>query len=127
MSTTSTPVLAFRYAIMDVLGGIVLFPFWWYSIGLATVFAWAGSSIAETSRVFGLGIWMRNLFVPMYGDTSLVGRAISFFIRLVMIVVRGLAVLFWSIAILLCILLYLTVLPAAVSGLAFHLIGLFLV
>lgn len=127
MSTTSTPVLAFRYAIMDVLGGIVLFPFWWYSVGAVTVMSWAGSSIRETSRLFGLGVWVRNLFVPMYGDTSFVGRAISFGIRLIMIVVRGLAVACWSLIILLCVLLYLLVLPAAVSGLVFHLVGLFLV
>ena len=127
MSTTSTPVLALRYALWDTLGGILFFPFWWYTVGLMTVFAWAGSSIADTSRIFGLGVWMRNLFVPMYGDTSFVGRAISFGIRLFMILVRGIAVLFWAVLIVFCVLLYIGALPAAVAGILFHVVGLFLV
>ncbi len=125
MSITSTPILVLRYAMKDVIGGIIFFPIWWYTIGFMTVLSWAASSIGEMSQMFGLGVWVRNLFVPMYGDTSIIGRLISFGIRLVMITVRGVVVLCWSVIVFVCVGVYLALLPAVVSGVVFHVTGLF--
>ncbi len=122
---TSTPILVLRYAIKDVIGGIIFFPIWWYTIGFMTVLSWAASSIGEMSQMFGLGVWVRNLFVPMYGDTSIIGRLISFGIRLVMIAVRGAVVACWSVIVFVCVGVYLALLPAVVSGVVFHVTGLF--
>lgn len=122
---TSTPILVLRYAIKDVIGGIIFFPIWWYTVGFMTVLSWAASSIGEMSQMFGLGVWVRNLFVPMYGDTSIIGRLISFGIRLVMIAVRGAVVACWSVIVFVCVGVYLALLPAVVSGVVFHVTGLF--
>lgn len=109
---------------MDILGSIVFFPVWWYSRGLKTVTKGAVSSVKNTAAYFGLGIWVKNLFVPMYGDDSLAGRAISFGIRLAMIIVRGIGIAIWAVLVFVAWLIYLLSLPLSMIGLLYHGIGL---
>jgi len=59
-----------------------------------------GSSIADTAAAAGLGLWVRNIFVPMYGQHDVWGRIVSFIIRLANIVVRSMWVSLWA---LLCV------------------------
>lgn len=77
------------------------------------------------SRLLGFDVWSKNLFVPMYGDVSMSGRAISFMLRLFMTVVLGLALLFWIIVMFAFGLLYLLILPVAVIGILAQIIFLF--
>ena len=57
----------------------------------------------------------------MYGETSFGGRVISFFARLVMIAVRGVAWIIWMIVVFALFVFYFLVLPAGVIGLIIHL------
>ena len=79
---------------------IIYAPVWWYSAGLLWFMGRVGASIKETSVSAGLGIWVKNLFVPMYGQYDAWGRIMSFFVRFVNIIVRSLWVGFW---VLLCV------------------------
>jgi len=40
-------------------------------------------------------IWVKNIFIPMYGQYNAIGRFISFFVRLFQIISRSLILFFW--------------------------------
>ncbi len=49
--------------------------------------------IRDFDLTLGFSIWLKNLFVPMFGQTDFAGRAISFFLRIFQIIFKGLALL----------------------------------
>ncbi len=117
----NTAVLGLRYFAVDLFGGVLFFPVWWYTRGLAMILRWLGRRARGANVRLGVGVWIRNLFVPMYGETSFGGRVISFFARLVMIAVRGVAWIIWMIVVFALFVFYFLVLPAGVIGLIIHL------
>lgn len=119
----TTAVLAARYFFVDLVGGVIAFPIWWYTRGTLHTLAWARDSVRDSARALALGVWVRNLFVPMYGERGAEGRIISFFIRAAMIVLRGLAVGIWALIVGILVALYLVVPAAALVGLFFNLSG----
>jgi hypothetical protein len=92
---------------------VVYFPLWWYGRGLSNCVRGVFSWLRGQSRAIGAWVWIRNLFVPMYGQRDIAGRAISFVIRLVQIVFRGLATIFLAFVSLVAVLVWLG-LPIAV-------------
>lgn len=99
----------------EILGRIIwdflYFPLWWYSAGLAKtirgIFDFWGSQEAS----LGFLIWLKNIFVPMYGQHDFPGRLISFLIRLIQIIYRGLAMLIFIIFGLIFLAFYLVLPP----------------
>lgn len=94
---------------IDILGSIAYFPVWWYSKGLSTVVRAAIHAIKYRKDAYALKVWIRNFFVPMYGQYDWAGRLISVFMRFVVIIGRSFAlavesvvyfigILFWIIA-----------------------------
>jgi hypothetical protein len=79
----------------SILIDIIFFPFWWYSIGLVKTIKSLAGFIADREKSLGLLVWMKNIFVPMYGQRDIQGAIISFFVRLVQIIFRGIIMLFW--------------------------------
>jgi hypothetical protein len=47
------------------------------------------------NRFLAPGLWLRNIFVPMYGQYDFQGRMISFFMRFINFVGRSVALCFW--------------------------------
>jgi len=82
----SRSALTLRFLAVDVVGSVLYFPVWWYSVGAFKVLRWCWGRLAGAAAAFGFGIWIRNLFTPMYGQRDIAGRLISFFMRLVTIV-----------------------------------------
>ena len=117
-------VLAIKYFFADLLGGVIAFPIWWYTFGLKIMLQWLGRSIKLVNQYTAVSVWIKNLFVPMYGETGFAGRVISFFIRLFMILARGLGFVVLSILVFTLFGLYLAILPLAVIGIIYHLGGL---
>jgi len=72
---------------------VLYFPIWWYSKGLAKVLKGAWLFIKDSEQSFGLLIWVKNIFVPMFGQTDIAGRVISFFLRLFQILWKSIALL----------------------------------
>lgn len=101
---------------------VVSLPVWWYGKGLRLVAQWFFEIVKDVSKTFALCVWVKNLFVPMYGDTSFVGRAISFGIRLVMIFARGIGVAILVLALFVLFVVYLFILPLAIVGFFYHLL-----
>ena len=79
----------------ELVGDIVYFPLWWYSRGYLKMIISLRDFIVNRERSLGFFIWTKNLFRPMYGQEDMWGRVISFFVRLIQIIVRGLIMIFW--------------------------------
>lgn len=119
----STAGLAARYFFGDLVGGIVLFPIWWYTRGVMVAGKGALGAFASADRNLGFSVWLKNLFVPMYGETELSGRIVSFGVRLGVLLFRGIGVLAWGIAGILMLFVHLVALPVAVIGILYHGLG----
>ncbi len=63
------------------------------------------------------GLWLKNIFVPMFGQYDWQGRLVSFFMRLVQVVVRSVALVFWLIACLVLFVLWLALPVVVATGL----------
>lgn len=86
--------------IVNLTGEILYFPVWWYSVGLWRLLKGLYNFWHGQEENLGFWVWMKNIFVPMYGQSDWTGRLISFFVRLVQIIARGLALLFWLVVVL---------------------------
>jgi hypothetical protein len=94
--------------IIKILAEIIYFPVWWYSVGFIGTIKRAWHFWRQREKMLGFTIWLKNIFVPMYGQYDWAGRIISFFVRFIQVIFRGLALLFWLVLILLLILIWLS-------------------
>lgn len=70
-------------------------PLWWYSKGIVYIVHHCEQAIKSGNEELAPGVWLKNIFVPMFGSYDWQGRIISFFMRLVQIVVRGFLLILW--------------------------------
>ncbi len=89
-------VATIKYIAIEIIWDIIYFPVWWYSKGLvkAAIFC-LQSARFHIHRRLALGIWLRNMFKPMYGDYTREGRIISIFMRMVVLVYKLIATILW--------------------------------
>jgi hypothetical protein len=80
-----------RLVVIDLLGSVVWFPAWWYTTGLLRVISSARRAMAYRASSYGFRIWIKNFFVPMYGQADLTGKLVSIFMRFVVLVGRSIA------------------------------------
>lgn len=73
---------------VQVLWDIAFFPLWWYSFGLFRFLNDLRIFLKERWIIVGAGVWLKNIFTPMYGQSDIVSRLISFVIRFIQIIVR---------------------------------------
>jgi hypothetical protein len=81
----------------DVLGGILNAPVFWYTRGAFDAFKYCARLIVRRWKSLALGVWIVNIFVPMYGQHDIAGSLISFFMRVIQIIVRGAVMIVWTI------------------------------
>ena len=84
-----------KLVVNDIFGGVVNAPVFWYTRGAVDAGSYALRFIGSRWDALGVGVWARNLFVPMFGQRDLPGMLISFFLRLFQIIVRSIIMLFW--------------------------------
>jgi len=100
-----------KYIAIEIIWDIIYFPIWWYTKGLMRAANYClNSANFHIHRRLALGVWLRSMFKPMYGDYSREGRIISFFMRLVVLVYKLIATGLWLILLFVLFLLWL-VLP----------------
>ncbi len=75
---------------------LVYFPVWWYSLGTKRAFLACTGLIGDANGNLAPGLWLKNIFVPMFGQTDWQGRITSFFMRLVNVIGRGFGLLIWT-------------------------------
>ena len=101
--------------VLEAALDIVRFPLWWYSSGLLRTLRFAKEMIIGYERSLAVGIWVKNMFVPMFGQYDWQSRIISVFMRFVNVIGRGIGLLVVSIVIVMIAVAYM-VLPI-VAGL----------
>lgn len=69
------------------------FPLWWYSAGAKRAFGFCKRLFNHAEQSLAARLWLKNIFVPMYGMKDLQGKIMSFFVRLANVIVRGLGLL----------------------------------
>jgi len=75
---------------------ILYYPLWWYTGGARRMVLFCWRQIQEGNLNFSPGLWLVNIFVPMFGQTDWQGRIVSFFMRLVNVIFRFIALLIWT-------------------------------
>ncbi|MFA6534525.1 MAG: hypothetical protein WCT37_05155 [Patescibacteria group bacterium] len=93
MKSQNLLLLSGKFIAKDIVGNVLYWPVWWYSAGLAIFVKERWQSLRDFEGEVGLTVWIVNWFKPMYGESDLVGKAISFVMRTVMIVFKA-----WQIA-----------------------------
>ena len=89
------PFFAFLTAVGEAVFVIIYFPFWWYSVGFIRILRSLGRFLSERQESLALLVWLKNIFRPMYGQSDFAGRLISFFMRLIQILFRTIALIFY--------------------------------
>jgi hypothetical protein len=108
--------LAFQRVMFEVILDFIYFPIWWYTFGMVRAVKWCWSVLEDGNDLLAPGIWIVNLFVPMFGQYDWQGRIISFFMRLVQIAFRGVALFGWVIVCILLFIGYLLLPPVILFG-----------
>ena len=70
--------------------------------------------LARGNVILAQGLWLRNLFVPMFGQVDWQGRIVSFFMRLINAIIRGIILFLWLIVIFIFFLVWILA-PAGVT------------
>lgn len=112
------------FSLKDGAREFLSLPVWWYSDGLGRMLRWTFDAVKGAIRFFDLNIWIKNLFVPMYGEESLSGRTISFGVRLFMVLIRSVGVAAVCVGIVGLAILYLLILPFLIMGILGQLLGI---
>lgn len=79
----------------ELFWDIVKFPLWWYSRGLLKMVLRMRGFLRDKERSLAFFVWLKNIFRPMYGQNDIAGFLISFLVRSVQVVFRGVILSFW--------------------------------
>lgn len=88
-------LLVVERLVMDFFLHLVYFPLWWYTAGALYVGRRLWEWIRIVNEYLAPGLWIRHLFVPMFGQHDWQGRIVSFFLRLMNSIVRSIALCIW--------------------------------
>ena len=98
---------------LQLMLDIVLFPVWWYTEGLRKVLLGLLHKLQDANVSLAPGLWLKNIFTPMYGQRDIQGRIMSFFMRTVNVIGRSVALLVW-LCLLLCFLAAWLLIPVCI-------------
>lgn len=107
----------------ELIGDAVRFPLWWYTTGMVYTVTSLLNSVRYYARSLGIAVWIRNIFVPMYGQYDWQSRIISVFMRSAQIVFRGFGVCIWVCIATIAFVAYVALPIVSVAFLLFHLTG----
>lgn len=97
------------YFLLEWVGSVLRFPFWWYGTGFFGVLGWAQRGIAYRFRASAFSLWLKHFFVPMYGQHDWAGRLVSVVMRFVVLIWRCVVMIAETIAYALAVFLWLLV------------------
>lgn len=98
---------AIKYITFNQILDVLYFPFWWYTRGLAKVFASINQKRKDLSEALAIRILLANLFKPMFGQYDRPGRIISFFMRCFQLFIRLLLFFFGLIGLFILLIIWL--------------------
>lgn len=100
-------ILVLQRMALEFVLDLVYFPLWWYTGGVKHAGKFCIGLIQDANMIMAPGLWLKNMFVPMFGQTDLQGRLMSIFMRFVNFVGRSIGLLIWSIVVLFIFILWL--------------------
>lgn len=121
--TSSNAVLAVKYLAVDIVGSFLYFPVWWFTAGAWRTAKFCARTVRNQASAFGVAVWLKNLFTPMYGLRDIQGRIISFFMRLFTIIWYSVILLLMSVVMTVVFLAWLALPVVAMSQLWIQLTG----
>lgn len=83
----------------DFLWHLVYFPIWWCTGGVKHAALYCWGLFNSGNEYLAPGIWLKNIFVPMFGQTDWQGRIMSVFMRIVNIIIRSLMLFVWMVVV----------------------------
>lgn len=96
---------------IQIVCNFLYFPLWWYTVGFFRCLKNIGSFLKDEWTIIGAGVWIKNIFTPMYGQRDIASRLISFVVRLVQVIFRMIFFMFFIILSAAGIILWLSILP----------------
>ena len=105
-------ILIFQRMTIEFFVDIFVFPIWWYTAGARRSLLFCVHFFQSGNIQVAPGLWLKNIFVPMYGQYDWQGRIMSFFMRLVNVIGRSIALVIWLVIAILLFFVWLLI-PAA--------------
>ena len=112
-STMGLFLATLKSVLFGTIADFLYTPIWWYTSGLWKQVRGVWGSFVLRQEALAVDVWLKNLFVPMYGQYDITGRVISFFVRLVQIVGRMVILLCWAVVLIAWIIVWIAI-PVAV-------------
>lgn len=109
----------------ELLGDLVRFPVWWYTTGVVHTATSLVFAVRSRARSLGIAVWIRNIFVPMYGQHDWQSRIISVFMRSAQIFFRSGVLVVWSGMLAVAFALYVALPLVAFAFVLYHAVGAF--
>ncbi|MDD4477147.1 MAG: hypothetical protein PHY40_03245 [Patescibacteria group bacterium] len=113
-------VLVLQQLFAEAFLDFIYFPFWWYTKGAKRAAILCLNLLNYGNLKLAPGLWLRNIFVPMYGQYDWQGRIVSFFIRLVQVIIRAAALVFWASVCFALFLVWVSIPAAVIYGFAVY-------
>jgi len=103
-----------KFIIIDPILEILYFPFWWYTKGLKNAALSLRNNIHRLAHTLALRLLLTNMFKPMFGQYSLSGRIISFFMRVLQLLFYSILFIIGAIILLVLFFIWIGILPYTV-------------
>ncbi|MBU2542536.1 hypothetical protein KJ785_03180 [Patescibacteria group bacterium] len=100
-------ILVLQRMLLEFILDLLYFPLWWYSGGMKRMGLFCYRLLQDGNAQFVPFLWLKNIFVPMYGQRDIQGFLMSVFIRFWNVIIRSIFLLLWTIFVLIIFLVYL--------------------
>lgn len=102
-------LLVFQRLVVEFLFDIIYFPIWWYTGGIKHTLVYCYHLLQSGNNYLAPGLWLKNIFVPMFGQYDFGGRMVSLFMRSVNVIGRSFALFIWLLVVLFIFILWLVI------------------
>ncbi len=102
-------ILVFQRLLIEFVIDFFYFPIWWYTQGLKHHALVCLDLVKNANMRFAPGLWLKNIFVPMFGQYDWQGRLVSFFMRFINVILRSIAMVVWIVIVLGVFLLWIVI------------------
>lgn len=110
-----------RFVLTDIIGSVLFFPVWWYTKGTIAVIELIARELKGFADSLNLRILLRFLFTPMFGQYDVLGRIISFWVRIVHFIVLFISTIVYTVVLCVLFVAWLMLPIVVVYNLLFHL------
>ena len=100
-------VLVLQRMLLELVLDIIYFPVWWYTGGVKHAGMFCYGLLQDANYFLAPGLWLKNMFVPMFGQTDLQGRLMSIFMRFANFIGRSIGFLIWFFVVIFIFILWL--------------------